>query len=77
MPGTKTSIYLSEAQTERWKASGASLASLVDRGLDADEPEPSQPATLAQLREELGALEERIGKSVCTEIERAAGQSYA
>ncbi len=34
--GTKTSVYLSDEITKRWKESGRSLADLVRDGLDRD-----------------------------------------
>jgi hypothetical protein len=35
----KTSVWLSDELTERWKASGLTLSELIRRGLDVGEPE--------------------------------------
>jgi hypothetical protein len=54
--GKKTSVYLSDELAERVRASGASPAELIRRGLDAAGPEPLE----VMLRRVLTAvLEER------------------
>jgi post-segregation antitoxin (ccd killing protein) len=54
--GSKTSVYLPDDLTERWKASGLSLTEIVRRGLDA---EPQEAMLRRVLRQELAALEPR------------------
>lgn len=49
--GKKTSVYLSDAIAERVQASGLSLSELVQRGLDAAEPEPTEAVISRRLDE--------------------------
>ena len=65
-PTGKTSLWLKPETYERWKASGRSLAELVERGLDADDYE-------AILRRVLGELlsEDALRKIVSEEVVHA------
>lgn len=75
MPGTKTSVWLRDDQVTRWKASKLSLTEIVDRGLDAEDPqEAATEQDRAVLREELAATERRIISGVREELERVAGR---
>lgn len=75
MPGTKTSVWLGEADHARWKASGLSLTEIVRAGLDAIEaPQPAAGDDRAVLREELAATETRILSGVREELERIASR---
>jgi hypothetical protein len=62
MTGVKTSIWLKPESHERWKATGLSLADVVDRGLDAGEPDP--------LEDKIERVTRRV---VREELERMAG----
>lgn len=75
MPGTKTSVWLGEADHARWKASGLSLTDIVRAGLDAIEA-PQAPAgdDRAVLREELAANNEDVRRVVREELERVASR---
>jgi hypothetical protein len=75
MPGTKTSVWLSEEQVTQWKASGLSLTEIVRRGLAA--PDPQEAVTEAirtAVREELAAAEDAIRRTVREELERVASR---
>ena len=56
--GKKTSVYLSDEQAERLRASSLPLAEVIRRGLDAVAPEqPDLEAMLRRIiREELAAV---------------------
>jgi len=56
MTGMKTSIHLQPEAHKRWKATGLSLTEIVDRGLDAAEPESPDDRIRRILREELSAV---------------------
>jgi hypothetical protein len=56
MTGIKTSIHLQPGARERWKATGLSLTEIVDRGLDAAEPEPVDDKIRRIIREEVSLL---------------------
>lgn len=58
--GTKTSIWLPDDLAKRWKASEASLAELVRRGLDAGDPEPEDDKIARLLDERLAPILERL-----------------
>jgi hypothetical protein len=75
MPGTKTSVWLSEDLAARWKASGLSLTEIVRRGLDATDPQDAATAEdRAALREELAANNEDVRRIVREELERVASR---
>lgn len=59
-PG-KTSIWLNPQTCERWKASGHSLAELVERGLDADDHEAMLRRVLAEMLEPVLRAPQRNG----------------
>lgn len=63
MPAGKTSIWLKPETHERWKASGASLADLVERGLDADDHETMLRRVLAEMLAPL--LRQGSGRAGC------------
>ena len=57
--GQKTSVYLPDDLTAKWKASGTPLTELIRRGLDATEhgePDLDAAALRRILREELAGL---------------------
>lgn len=75
MPGTKTSVWLSEDLAARWKSSGLSLTEIVRRGLDAADPqEAASERERAVLREELAANNEDLRRIVRDELERIASR---
>ena len=75
MPGTKTSVWLSEDLATRWKASGLSLTEIVRRGLDATDPQEAATAEdRAVLREELAANNEDVRRIMREELERVASR---
>lgn len=58
-PTGKTSLWLKPETYERWKASGRSLAELVERGLDADDYEVILRRVLAEMLEPVLAAAQR------------------
>jgi hypothetical protein len=70
MTGVKTSIWLKPESHERWKATGLSLADIVDRGLDAGEPDPLEEKIERLLDGALfsEAVEARIRRIVSEEL---------
>ena len=79
MPGTKTSVWLSEEQVTQWKASGLSLTEIVRRGLAAGDPqEAATEGLVTAISSAVGTLidasEERVRRIVREELERVASQ---
>jgi hypothetical protein len=74
--GRKTSVYLSDELSERMKASPRKHADLLASALDADAAGASTDAvTLADLREELAAQDDRVRRIVRDELGRVAGHA--
>ena len=53
--GRKTSVYLSDEQAERLRASSLPLSEVIRRGLDAVAPEDLETTLRRVIREELAA----------------------
>jgi hypothetical protein len=75
MTGKKTSVYLRPELEDRWKASGVPLADLIERGLNAGEPETQDEQLRRIVREEVGVLPsaEDIDRIVGKRIAEATG----
>jgi hypothetical protein len=55
MPGKKTSVWLGQDEIDGWQELGASLTTIVKRGIAAMREDVSLAAELAALRTELQA----------------------
>lgn len=76
--GKRTSVYLTDDLEAAWKASGAGLAELVRRGLDADAPDERALREVARLAAQAvrDDVESIVGEAVKRALRDAQGGSW-